>query len=258
MSSVYVFHGADSKAGTTMISQSVAEYIASNNKDIKVMLISMHGRSGTDYIDRVGESIESIRLHLDNRLLNVEKLVEGCRRTDNLHMIGGVDSIEQVRNYHPDMAGYLLDSLIGVFDLIFVDTGNEIDNALAIGALERIEERYCVITQQESMLKRYEKKKPLFEKLGISFSSYIVNKHTSSDLYDLRYIEKRLNLTPERLIKVSMSGYERQAESERRTLLYYKNEEFCRDIHNVSNRILYKARLSPIKDERKRRWMPFI
>lgn len=258
MSNVYVFHGADSKAGTTMVCQSVAEYIASNNKHIKVMLISMHGRPGTDYADRVGESIEGIRLHLDNKLLNAEKLIEECKWTDNLHIIGGIESIEQVRNYRPDMAAYLLDSLAGAFDLILVDAGNDIDNALAVGALEQIKERYCIITQQESMLKRYEKKEPLFERLGISFSSYIVNKHTSSDIYDLRYIEKRLNLTPERLVKVGMSGYERLAESERRTLLHYKSEEFCNDIHNLSNRVLYKARMTPIKDGRKKRWMPFI
>lgn len=45
MSKMYAFHGADNKTGTTMITQSVAEFIADNLKDIKIMMISLHGRS---------------------------------------------------------------------------------------------------------------------------------------------------------------------------------------------------------------------
>ncbi|GAB1475696.1 hypothetical protein MASR2M70_05280 [Bacillota bacterium] len=258
MKNVHVFHGADNKTGTTMITQSVAEYIASKKRDIKVMIISLHGRPGTEYVDRVGESVEGIRLHLDSRVLNTEKLIEECRIRDNLYILGGVKSIEQVRDYHPDMAVYLLESLEESFDLIFVDAGNDIDNALAVGALERAENRYCVITQQESILMRYESIKPFYDRLGITFSSFIVNRHTDNDVYDLRYIEKRLSLQPERLVKVGVSGYERRAESERRTLLWYKNEEFCKDIHGIANRVLYKAHMEPISDERKRKWLASI
>lgn len=258
MKNIHVFHGADGKIGTTMITQSVAEYIASKRRDLKVMMISLHGRPGTEYVHKVGESVEGIRLHLDSRVLNTDKLIEECRITDNFHILGGVESIEQVRDYRPDMAVYLLESLEGVFDLIFVDAGNDIDNALAVGALEHAEDRYCVITQQESILRRYESIKFFYDRLGISFSSFIVNKHTDVDPYDLRYIEKRLGLPPERLVKVGVSGYERRAESERRTLLYYKNDEFCRDIHGIANRILYKAQMAPIIDERKKRWRASI
>lgn len=258
MNNMYVFHGADGKTGTTMVTQSVAEYIAANKKGSKIMMISMHGRPGTEYADKIGESIEGIRLHLDNRLLNTMELIEGCRVNENFYMLGGVEDIGSVRNYNPNMAVYLLESLSGLFDFIFVDAGNEIDNALAIGALEYINNRYCVITQQESILKRYETLKPVYDKLGITFSSFIVNKHCDEDLYDLHYIEKRLSLSPERLIKVGVSGYERQAEAERKTLLYYKNDDFCKDIHEIANEILYRSQMTPIGNGRKKRWLPFI
>lgn len=258
MNNVYVFHGADGKTGTTMITQSVAEYISSKRNKIKIMMVSMHGRPGTEYVDRVGESIEGIRLHLDNKLLNTLKLVEGCRKSDNFYMLGGVESIEKVRDYRPEMAVYLLEKLSGVFDLVFVDSGNDIDNALAVGALESTENRYCIITQQESILRRYELTQPLYKRLGIEFTSYIVNKHSDTDLYNLRYIEKRLRITPERLIRVGISGYERQAESEKRTLLYYKNDRFCKDIHSLANRILCRSQIASIDMERKRKWRHFI
>jgi hypothetical protein len=152
MSKMYAFHGADNKTGTTMITQSVAEFIADNLKDIKIMMISLHGRSGTEYVDRVGESIEGLKLHLSNRLLDFGRVIEGCRRSNNFYMLGGVESIGQVRSYHPDMATYLLESIENEFDLIFADTGNDIDNGLAVGALEFIEEKYCSVAPLPSSI----------------------------------------------------------------------------------------------------------
>lgn len=258
MNNIYAFHGADGKTGTTMITQSLAEHIAANCKNIKIMMVSMHGRPGTEYVDRVGESIEGIRLHLDNKLLNALKLAECCRKSDNFFMLGGVESVEKVRDYRPEMAVYLLEKLSSIFDLILVDSGNDIDNALAVGTLECTENRYCIITQQESILRRYEITEPIYRKLGIAFTSYIVNKHSDSDPYNLRYIEKRLNIAPEQLVKIGVSGYERQAELEKKTLLYYGNDKFCKDIHALANRILCRAQIASIDDGRKRKWLPFI
>ncbi len=257
MAKTHVFHGVDGKTGTTMITQSVAELIAFNRKEIKVMTISMHGKPGTEYVDRVGESIEGIRLHLDNRLLDVGKLTEECRKIDNFYMLGGVETIGQARNYQPEMAAYLLESIEDAFDLIFVDAGNDIDNGLAVGALESIEDRHCVITQQESILRRYERVRPVWDGLNISFSSYIVNKYVDRDPYDLHYIAERLGVEREKLARVHASGYERQAESDHRTLLSFKNEGFCRDVQSIANRILSEAGMDPIDFERKKKWMPF-
>lgn len=258
MSKIYAFHGVDGKTGTTMITQSIAELIASNYKDIKIMMISMHGRPGTEYVDQVGESIEGVKLYLNNRLLDSRKLIEDCRRAHNFYMLGGVENIGQVRSYHPEMAAYLLESLESELDLILIDTGNEIDNGLAVGALEYIGEKYCIITQQESILKRYERVKPIYEQLGIDFSLYIVNKYTDQDICDLRYIAERLSLDQKKLMKVEASGYERQAEWDHRTLLTYKDETFCRDIHSIANWLLTQAQIEPMDMARKKKWPLFI
>ena len=257
MSNIHVFHGADGKTGTTMITQSVAELIASNYKDIKVMMIAMHGRPGTEYVDQVGESIEGVKLYLSNRLLDSQKLIEDCRKTDNFYMLGGVKSIGQVRSYHPNMAAYLLESIESKFDLILVDGGNDIENGLTVGALEYMGEKYCVITQQESILRRYESVKPIYEELGITFSLYIVNRYNDGDACDLYYIGERLSLDQRELMKVEASGYGRQAEWDHRTLLAYKNEGYFRDIHSIANRVLLQAQIDPIHMGRKKKWSLF-
>ena len=77
---MFVFHGADSKVGTTMISQSVAEIIAENLKDKRILFTSLNGRSNNQYVDRIGESIEGIKLYLDNKVLSKKELTD-CRQS---------------------------------------------------------------------------------------------------------------------------------------------------------------------------------
>jgi hypothetical protein len=240
-----------------MIAQSVSEYIAANLKNLKVIFISMNGKSGFQYVDRIGETIEGIRLNLDNRLLNVAMLKEQCRRKENLFILGGIESIELMRSFQPDTAVYLLESLEKAFDLIIADAGNDIDNGLAVGALEWIKNRTCIITQHESVLDRAENLDHIYRSLKIGFSTFAVNKYMKDDPYNLKYIEKRLSLSGESLLKVGVSEYDRRAECDRRTLLSYKTQEFCNDLRSISNRILLQACLEPIQIERKKKWMPF-
>ena len=258
MSQMFAFHGVDAKVGTTMISQSVAEMIADNRKEIRIMLVSLNGRSGTEYVNRVGESIEGIKMYLDNKLLSKKELMQSCKQTDNLYLLAGVESVGQSRHYCPETAAYFLDSIEEEFDLIIVDTGNDLDNGLAIGALDKIQERFCILTQQESILKRYEKLESLYSKLGISFPIKIINKYTDRDPYGQDYIMERLRLPRNELIKVESAGYDRQAEMDRRTLISYKNEIYNRDIVELSNIILVKCDLDPIQIQRKKKWKLFI
>lgn len=256
MKNVHVFHGVDSKSGTTMISQSVAEYLAGSLSQAKVITLSLHGRPGTEYVERVGETVEGLKLHLGNEMLNVERLMENCRRKDNLYQIGGVCSIDQVRAFTPEMCLYLLKSISPVFELVIVDGGNEIDNPLTLGALQATENIYCVLSQQEAMLNRYELLKPYYQKMGIEFSTYILNKFIPSDPRSVAYVEKRLE-QKNTVLKVDWTGHERLAETERKTLLSYGDNKFSKSIHAVANMVLINSSLPPISRERKKPWKPF-
>lgn len=256
MGNIHVFHGVDSKSGTTMISQSVAEFLAKNLRSAKVILLSLHGRPGTEYVDRVGETLEGLKLHLGNEMLNVEKLMENCRRKENLYQIGGVFSLDQVRAFTPDMCVYLLESIAPFFDLVIVDGGNDLDNPLTLGAFSTTKNIYCVISQQESMLNRYDLMQPYYKKIGIEFSAYILNKFLSSDPRTVAYVEKRL-ATKSAVIKVDWSDYERMAETEKKTFLNWGDNKFAKSIHKVANKVLLDSHMAPI-EERKKPWKPFI
>lgn len=257
MGNIHVFHGVDSKSGTTMISQSVAEFLAEKMKSARIIFLALHGRPGTEYIEKVGETVEGLKIHLGNEMLNMDKLMENCRRKNNLYQVGGVLSLEQVRAFTPEMCNYLLNSISPIFDLVIVDSGNDIDNPLTLGALAMSDNIYCVISQQESMLNRYELLRPYYEKLGIKFSAYLLNKFIASDPRTVAYVEKRLG-SESRVIKVNWSDYERLAESEKKTLLNCGDSKFIKSIHIVANMILSNSRMAAVSEERKKIWKLFI
>ena len=252
------FHGVDSKVGTTMLIQCIAELIAERDKELKVFLLHLNGRPGTEYANCVGETIEGIKLQLDHKILSKNELLSSCKRTENLFQLGGVTRIGQGRHYLPAAAAYLLKDLEDDFDLILVDTGNDLDNGLAIGALEQIQTRYCILTQQESMLKRYEACRGLYDQLGFHFRSIVVNKFYERDPYSLEYIANRLGFQRESLLKVEATEFARQAEMEYRPMIYYPNAGFMRDIATLANSIRTECQMDPIAVKGKHRWKSFI
>src|SRR5665647_1130568 len=52
MDKLFSFHGIDHKVGVTMIAQSVAELIANERKDLKILLITLNGRKNAGYVKK--------------------------------------------------------------------------------------------------------------------------------------------------------------------------------------------------------------
>lgn len=258
MNNLTVFHGVDHKVGTTMVSQSVAELIAECRPELTVLWISLQGREGTEYIQEVGESIEGLKLYLDSKVFTADEVLQKCGNGKNLYLLGGVSAITEERYYFPHTASYLLTQVQQTFDVIIADSGNNVDNGLSVGALELGGENFLVLTQQESMLKRYEKLRRFYRDLHLRFDRFVVNKHRADDPYDLDYIEKRLELDEEQIFKVQECGQARRAEMEYQTLMAYRNEKYLSDLRLISNEILKRQELPSIERQRKSRWKDFM
>ena len=258
INNVVVFHGVDHKVGTTMIAQSVAEMIANENKSLKILFISLNERESTEYVREAPISIDHLKMHIDNKMINSADFLKSCKHSDNFYMMAGVSNEIEERYYYPDTSRYLLETVTPEFDITIVDSGNEIDNGLAVGALTISWEIFLVITQQESILRRYERLKGIYEELGINISTYVVNKYYDQDPYNLDYIIDRLQIDKRFISKVESTGYSRQAEIDYRTLIEYKNEKYIRDVTEITNCILKKSGFSEIKRQRKNKWKSFI
>lgn len=255
---LFAFFGADYKVGTTMIAQSVAETISTNHPNLKILLIAMNGRESTEYIREETMSIDRIKIHIDNKMISGEDFLKTCTHKGNLYLMAGISNETEERYYHPDMAKYLLEEIAPEFDLIIADCGNKLDNGLAIGTLSIAEDRFLVATQQETVVRRHEKNRKLLEDLGIEISALIINKYYDQDPYEISYIASRLEMEAEQFLKIDSAGYARQAETDYKTLLNYKNGAYLLDIITVANRILIKTGLTEIQRQRKSRWKSFI
>ena len=241
-----------------MVSQSVAEWIAKERKDCRVLFVSLNARPGTEYVDHAGQSMEALKLFLDNRLLSKKEVLRESKRTENLYFVAGVIDGKMARHFSPDAAVYFIDNMQEEFDIIIADTGNDLDNGLAVGALERITDRLLVLTQQESMLKRYERLKPVCDKLGFRFSRTIINKYISEDPYDFEYIAKRNRIPKTELLKVEQSVFARQAEMEYKTLLSYKDSRYKEDIAEIAGAVLEQCGIRGADAPKRKKWISFI
>lgn len=255
---LYSFHGADHKVGTTMTAQSVAESISTAYPNLKILLIAMNGRESAEYFREAPMGIDSIKFHIDNKMITGEDFLKACTHKGNFYIMTGISNEAEVRYYHPDMAKYLLEEAASEFDLVIADCGNELDNGLAVGALSVSVEVLFVTAQQETAIRRYERNRKLFSDLGIGVSVFIINKYCGQDPYGLSYIAKRLETEKEKFLKIDLSGFSRQAEMDCRTLLDYNCEAYRNDITTVVNYILNKAGFSEIQRQRKSRWRSFI
>lgn len=259
MSKFYVFHGIDHKVGVTMVAQSVSELIASYKKKMNVLFLALNGRLNAEYVKEDVHSIDDFKLELDSRIFTVTEFMRKCRHKDNFYMMAGVANEEDERLYFPSMVDYLLGELKDKFDVIIADTGSTMDNGLALGALLQADCNYLITTQHESSLARLEKQRDIFDKSDISFDAVIVNKYFEKDPHSLSYIRSRLSLDKERISKISMVDYERQAELNHCTLMEFNNSNYERDIINIANEILLDIGGEGIrKRSRGLRWKSFI
>lgn len=252
------FYGADHKVGTTMVAQSVAEIISSNDPNLKVLFIAMNGRESNEYIRETPGSIDDYKYLMDNKMINGSDFLKTSIHKGNFYMMAGVCNEMEIRYYYPEMARYLLEEISSEFDLIIADCGSELDNGLSIGTLEVSEEIILVASQQETVIKRYEKNKNAMDGLGIGISNFVINKFSEQDPYGLSYLSNRMGIDKEKFWKVSMADYSRQAEMDGKTLLEYKNEIYLLDIISIANNLLSRSGFPEIQKQRKSRWRSFI
>ena len=258
MEKLYNFHGIDHKVGVTMLSQSVAELIANEKSHLKVLLITLNGRKNAGYIKENVETIDDYKMRIDSKLVMAKEFQLSTKRANNLHMLAGVIKEEEERYYYPDSVAYLLETVEEQFDLIISDTGSELDNGLAIGGLTLSENNYLVMSQLESSLRRYEEQALRFHTAKIHFNKCILNKFEEKDPFSVSYVSKRLSIREEDLMVVRNVDYGKQAETEYRSLIEFRDEKFRADICRVANQILTKAGEAEIDLRKKKKWKSFI
>ena len=236
-SEIIAFHGADHKCGTSMISQCAAEKLAQDRPDLKVLLVHTEAACGDDYTPMMNESIERMGPYIADRVLDTDEILERARVSNNLWIIGGVGDVCAASAFHPDMTVYFLRSVRASFDVIICDSGSEINSGLALGALISADRVFMVISQSGTALARYKRFELLYERLGLTIDSFIINRYDKTAVYDKKSICEKLGIPEASVLTVRLSGYSERAELDAKSLINYRDSAFIRDIARVKTEI---------------------
>lgn len=242
MGQILSFYGADHKCGNSMIAQCFAEYTAKKYPDQNVMLIHAENGEGLAYSPSVGESLESIRPYMAEKLIDCNAVMEKSRYKDNLFIIGGAAKPGTSNLYNPAMAQYLFASLSENFDYVICDTGSEIEHAMALGALYCSDAVYVVSLQEEYCIRRFEWVRPLLSKISINVSGLIINQYDEEEVNDKTLISLRSGIDEENIFCLRWTKNGRRAQEENKTLLAYKDARFIKNFTGIADTILERCK----------------
>lgn len=252
------FYGADHKVGTTMVSLSVSKLLAAYHPEMKILYLSMDGRSGDDYLERRPQKIDSLRMQIEHRMVQEQEWQKFCHYDGNLFMLSGPEDELDIRYYFPEQVRYLLEQISPSFDFIIADCGSDIDSGLAVGTLQTAAHPVLVMTQHEICVRRLEKRKRIYEALGIALNPILVNQYDETHTYERRYLANRMEVSDDRLWKLAFSANGRKAEMDQRTIFGYKNDPCMEDFFTLANHLLSMVGLPQMNTQRKKKWISFI
>lgn len=239
MGIVNTYYGADAKVGVTMLTQVIAERVAKQLPEQKILLLHLDGREGFDYIDdKSPGSLDTLRAAIIAEVLTEDELTTMCLSKGNLYMLRGTSNIlERHILYNIDVVKKLFNIVKTSFDYIIVDAGHSVDSPLTIGSLLNSDENILITTQQSSSRENYlSKEQQILSPLNINFSKLVINKFSYSSgklLEPEQALSEKYNI--EDVFSISKLDYGWQAEYERTSLLIYKNKTFLQNVDNFIN-----------------------
>lgn len=240
MMQVVCFFGADSKTGTTMTCQAVAEELAALYPEKKILLLHLDGHQGTDFSNmRHGRCLDDIKAALLSDVLTLPELEDACGRDKNLFALEGALSLIERKKYLEEHVGKLFSLSKSGFDLILADAGSSIDMGLAVGALKHSDCRLLVTTQQPVALRRYrETDLQVLSKLEIGFQGLIVNKF----IYSLQtFLPEAKELKEvygiDQYFEIPQLDYGWQAEVGKNSMRKYKDKWYTRSVQDIAGYI---------------------
>lgn len=241
MRGVYAFHSCDAKSGVTMVSQSVAELLAERNPEKNVLFVVLCARKNGQFIGDGAASIDIFKERIVSSVGIKREELEGLKVGENLYYLGGIECEEEAGIYFPDMARSFLRHMSSGFDYVVVDTGSDLNNGLAVGALLSADMNFMVLSQNDACLERYRKMRKLYDSLKFSFDAFVLNKFRLGDIYDVSYVKRYVISAYKDIFTVCDTELSREAESEKKTFTELRDKRFTGCIACLAQEIEAKA-----------------
>ena len=219
------FFGSGPGAGTSMVSQSVAQ-VLSDITGKSTGFLSLDGSEGTTYfnIDLDSHGLSEIKERLINNILSPEELKSSCIKSSSLYFLPGEKEISKVRHYHPDHIEKLVDLCSKTFNVTIINGGSAI-TGMSIGALNSSKLKFLVTTQSDKHFRNFSKiLEQIFSSLGISSDDFslVVNKYIDSGELETEInLAKKYGMPLASVIPLLEYIPSLEAEKKKKTLLGY-------------------------------------
>lgn len=183
---VITFFGADSKVGTTITAQGVAECLADNTV-LKVGFLNLSGQPSYNYVpDTDSFGLDIIITKIFNFVLSADELRSAMVTKGNLYILPSVKTLTDLRFYKSKHVEYLINLATGIFDIVIVDAGYYPNSGLYIGAINSTKTRYMISTQQDACRAAFAlTRDQIFKVLDIDPGSIMLVVNRYSDEIDL-------------------------------------------------------------------------
>jgi len=219
------FFGSGSGAGTSMISQSVAQ-VLSDITGKSTVFLNLDGSEGIDYfdIDLDSHGLGQIKERLINNILSPEELKNACIKSSCLYFLPGEKEISKVRHYQPDHIEKLVDLCSKTFDIVIINGGSAI-TGMSIGALNSSKLKLLVTTQSDKHFRNFNNLlDQIFVNLGISSDDFslVVNKYIDSGELETEIsLAKKYGMPLASVVPLLEYIPSLEAEKKKKTLLGY-------------------------------------
>lgn len=233
---IFAFFGSDSKVGTSITTQAIAENIATHTR-CSVLLLNLSGQPSANYFD-VNEilNLDTVKVKIINKVLQPKELIDTCYRKENLYILPTSRSISDMRHYHPEHIENLILLASNEFDVVLIDAGCNPNSGMCIGALNSTNNKYLVTTQQDNARKYFESMNDQVFAVHEIFPKdflLIINKYINSpELYTPSQLADLYKTTLAGVLPYLEYGW--QAERDKCSLLVYSHPEYNRYIDELS------------------------
>ena len=233
MDNMRIIWGTDHKVGTTMLAQSYAEKLAEKNENI--LLLTLSSDPGDAFYAEKAMSIEECRNRLSCGLLTKENIREYAIKGKSFFKLNGLSHPRNMFEFTPSMAGDLIRISSEAFDEVVIDCGTGLDSPLTLAALSFGRKNIFVFSQQESSVRSWQRSSDEISALGIVPDIAVINKFFKGDNNTPGHIAQRTGLSQNIFRTVVESEFGLQAEADRKTILYYGDKQFEKDIKALMN-----------------------
>lgn len=234
--------------GTTNTAFSIALALSKKSK-AKIGVLSLNGwDDSSDFYTGQGSFLDDLKPKLAGKRLGDEReMLERFKEVekDRLYILGGNRNRRLERDFKKEEIEYLIDRTSEIFDVVLIDAGCHLDNAMSAQSIFSAGHHIVVLTQQPKALKKF---KQVYEDILQPLSIYkqkmqfLVNQYQEKTyLLTEKQIAKELDVAMVTAVPFSSNGM--LSELDNKILYSYTDPKYQQSLDLVAENIGQKLSL---------------